>query len=229
MTDNSTIDPLIAEGEAPQAAAGPGRAIASTRPLSKNSRDTLKWARWFHVYSSMFAFLLIFFFGITGITLNHPTWTFGSDIQLSTVEGQLPFSPTFADNTADYLTISEFARSELGVNGSVDSFETTNETIGITYRNPGYGADLFVNSVTGAYQLNIEQQGWVAVLNDLHKGRDSGSTWSWVIDLSAVFLVVVSLTGLLMQFFLRRRRRSAFVSVAVGSVITLVVTLLVLS
>jgi len=228
MTENTTIDPLVAEDET-QPSTGRQRATETKSPMSKQSRDTLKWARWFHVYSSMIAFLLIFFFGITGITLNHPTWTFGSDIQMSTVEGQLPFSPTFADNTADYLTISEFARSELGVSGSVDSFETTNDTIGITYRNPGYGADLFVDAVDGTYQLNVEQQGWVAVLNDLHKGRDSGSTWSWVIDVSAAFLVVVSLTGLLMQFFLRRRRRSAFISVAVGSILTVVLTLWVLS
>ena len=228
MTENTTIDPLVAEDET-QPSTGRQRATETKSPMSKQSRDTLKWARWFHVYSSMIAFLLIFFFGITGITLNHPTWTFGSDIQMSTVEGQLPFSPTFADNTADYLTISEFARSELGVSGSVDSFETTNDTIGITYRNPGYGADLFVDAVDGTYQLNVEQQGWVAVLNDLHKGRDSGSTWSWVIDVSAAFLVVVSLTGLLMQFFLRRRRRSAFISVAVGSIVTVVLTLWVLS
>jgi hypothetical protein len=228
MTENTTIDPLVAEGET-QPSTGRQRATQTKSPMSKQSRDTLKWARWFHVYSSMIAFLLIFFFGITGITLNHPTWTFGSDIQMSTVEGQLPFSPTLADNTADYLTISEFARSELGVSGSVDSFETTNDTIGITYRNPGYGADLFVDAIDGTYQLNVEQQGWVAVLNDLHKGRDSGSTWSWVIDVSAAFLVVVSLTGLLMQFFLRRRRRSAFASVAVGSILTVVLTLWVLS
>ena len=228
MTENTTIDPLVAEDET-QPSTGRQRATQTKSPMSKQSRDTLKWARWFHVYSSMIAFLLIFFFGITGITLNHPTWTFGSDIQMSTVEGQLPFSPTFADNTADYLTISEFARSELGVSGSVDSFETTNDTIGITYRNPGYGADLFVDAVDGTYQLNVEQQGWVAVLNDLHKGRDTGSTWSWVIDVSAAFLVVVSLTGLLMQFFLRRRRRSAFISVAVGSILTVVLTLWVLS
>ena len=228
MTENTTIDPLVSEGET-QPSTGRQRATQTKSPMSKQSRDTLKWARWFHVYSSMIAFLLIFFFGITGITLNHPTWTFGSDIQMSTVEGQLPFSPTFADNTADYLTISEFARSELGVSGSVDSFETTNDTIGITYRNPGYGADLFVDAVDGTYQLNVEQQGWVAVLNDLHKGRNSGSTWSWVIDVSAAFLVVVSLTGLLMQFFLRRRRRSAFISVAVGSILTVVLTLWVLS
>jgi len=228
MTENTTIDPLVAEDET-QPSTGRQRATETKSPMSKQSRDTLKWARWFHVYSSMIAFLLIFFFGITGITLNHPTWTFGSDLQMSTVEGQLPFSPTFADNTADYLTISEFARSELGVSGSVDSFETTNDTIGITYRNPGYGADLFVDAVDGTYQLTVEQQGWVAVLNDLHKGRDTGSTWSWVIDVSAAFLVVVSLTGLLMQFFLRRRRRSAFISVAVGSILTVLITLWVLN
>jgi len=46
----------------------------------------------------------------------------------------------------------------------------------------------------------------VAVLNDLHKGRDSGPGWSLVIDVSAVFLTVVSLSGLVMLFFLKNKR-----------------------
>lgn len=39
--------------------------------------------------------------------------------------------------------------------------------------------------------------GFGAVINDLHKGRDSGDTWQWLIDISAVLLAFVSLTGYL--------------------------------
>lgn len=176
----------------------------------------------------MIAFLLILFFGITGITLNHPTWTFGDGLTTSTLNGTLPMTPVLADGTPDYLLISEFARSELAVHGSVDSFETLDGVIGISYRNPGYAAELFVQEANGSYELTVEQAGWVAAMNDLHKGRDTGTGWRWVIDLSAGFLVLVSLSGLLMQFFLRRRRRSAFISVGVGAAISLLVIMWVL-
>ena len=62
---------------------------------------------------------------------------------------------------------------------------------------------------TGAYTFAVEQQGWVGVLNDLHKGRDTTTTWKWIIDVSAVFLVVVAITGLVIQAVYRKRRRSA--------------------
>ena len=65
-------------------------------------------------------------------------------------------------------------------------------------------------------------------MNDLHKGRDANSTWKWVIDISAGFLVVISLTGLTMQFFLRKRRRSALIGAAVGGVVSIVLMYLTL-
>ena len=55
----------------------------------------------------------------------------------------------------------------------------------------------------------IEQQGLLGVLNDLHKGRDTDSSWKWVIDASALFLVLVALTGLGIQLFQKKRRRRA--------------------
>ena len=43
--------------------------------------------------------------------------------------------------------------------------------------------------------------GFFAVLNDLHKGRDTGSAWARVIDLSAVLMTLVSLTGAVADLF----------------------------
>ena len=34
--------------------------------------------RWLHIYSSMFGLVAILFFSVTGILLNHPSWTLGS-------------------------------------------------------------------------------------------------------------------------------------------------------
>lgn len=188
------------------------------RPRSV-SRDTLKWSRLVHVYTSMIAFLVILFFGVTGLTLNHPTWTFGDSTNTSSTTGALVVEPVAADGVVDFLSISEFARNELGVSGAVSSFDVTNGRGEISYRKAGYSADLFFDIDTKTYELNIEQQGWVGVFNDLHKGRDTGNSWSWVIDTAAVFLVVVSLTGLLMQFFLKRRRRSAYFVAGAGALL----------
>ncbi len=39
----------------------------------QTKRNTHRWARWIHVYTSMVALVVVLFFGITGITLNHPS------------------------------------------------------------------------------------------------------------------------------------------------------------
>ena len=61
--------------------------------------------------------------------------------------------------------------------------------------------------------------GLVAVMNDLHKGRDSGKVWGWMIDLSAVLMVLVSVTGMALIFFLSKRRVSGLVVAGLGTVL----------
>ena len=48
--------------------------VDDTAPQRSRSRVVAwrKWARIVHAYSSMVALVLVLFFGLTGITLNHP-------------------------------------------------------------------------------------------------------------------------------------------------------------
>jgi hypothetical protein len=61
--------------------------------------------------------------------------------------------------------------------------------------------------------------GLVALLNDLHKGRDSGKAWGVVIDLSAVLMVLVSLSGLILVFYLQKRLFSGLVTLGAGAAV----------
>jgi len=56
-------------------------------------------------------------------------------------------------------------------------------------------------------------------LNDLHKGRDTGGKWSAVIDLSAVLMALVSLTGLTLIFFLNKRRWFGLLIAVMGALL----------
>jgi hypothetical protein len=189
-------------------------------------RETHRWARLIHVYTSMIALLIVLFFAATGLTLNHPEWTFGDELSTTSTTGVFPFSTTLdptttSEGAVDFLSIAEYARAELGVVGRVDSFAATNGSGSIAFVNPGYRADVSFDVASGEYELTVEQQGWVAVVNDLHKGRSTGTAWKWVIDLAAGLLVAISVTGLVMQLFLRKRRRPALLIAVLGSVMTL--------
>ena len=81
----------------------------------------------------------------------------------------------------------------------------------------GYAADAFIDRESGHYNLTQTSHGFVAVINDLHKGRDTGPVWSAVIDVSAVVLTVISLTGLVLIFYLKRKRVSGLLVVVGGA------------
>lgn len=194
---------------------------AAARRKRSRSAAWQKWSRLIHAYTSMIALLLVLFFGITGITLNHPEWTFGDAPTTTTKTGTMTFEVA-PDGNVDYLRVSEFLRDRYAISADVSDYQTTGNQGSISYRAPGYAADASFDTSTGAYRVTIEQQGFVGVMNDLHKGRDATSSWKWAIDVSAAILVVIALSGLLLQLFLKRRRRSALIVAAVGTVLAIV-------
>jgi hypothetical protein len=79
--------------------------------------------------------------------------------------------------------------------------------------------------MTGDYSVYITTNDLVTVMNDLHKGRHTGQGWSWVIDLSAVIGTLVAMTGFLLIFFLRLRRRKGLFVCAIGTLLFVVMYL----
>lgn len=68
----------------------------------------------------------------------------------------------------------------------------------------------------------MNNQGRIGVLNDLHRGRDSGKVWAWLIDISGVFLLVVSLTGLGILYYLKKVRVKGFITGIAGCALLIV-------
>jgi hypothetical protein len=209
-----------AEPAAPAAPAGPAPAgRMTTRHGPRSSVNLQRWTRLAHTYTSMAALLVVLFFGATGLTLNHPDWTFGFDETVSHAEGSLP-EPLRSDGDAvELLAVSEFLRAEHGVRGTVNEFGADDTGGWLSYRGPGYAAEATYDSTAGTFTLDVTQQGVVGVLNDLHKGRDTDSPWRGVIDVAAVFLVLIAASGLVLQLLLRRRRRLALTLAAIGGLL----------
>lgn len=201
------------------AKAAPGSTSTGTaRRLTANG--TQRWMRWVHVYTSMIAFVIILFFGVTGLLLNHPSWLGGDDVVTETFEGTLPASVASADGGVEFLAVSEFLRSEHGISGEVTNFDQVATEGSINYTGPSYGASARFDVETLTYDITVRSEGFVNAMRDLHSGSDTGAAWDLLIDISAIFLVFVSITGLGIQLFMRKRRRSALLWLGAGTVVS---------
>jgi hypothetical protein len=109
------------------------------------------------------------------------------------------------------------------VKSALSDFHVEDSRCEVSFKGSGYTADAFIDRETGKYALTITRNGIVAVLNDLHKGRDTGTVWSYIIDASASLMTLISLTGLVLIFFLQKRRMRGLIAIGIGAVLCLVV------
>lgn len=185
-----------------------------TKSIRKN---TASWSRWIHIYLSMISFISLLFFAITGLTLNHTEWF--EDVQFtSNFKGQINatwISPGDSSNVAK-LEVVEYLRKQHHISGAVGEFSIDEDQCTISFNGPGYTADVFINRADGNYEVSETKTGIWGIMNDLHKGRDAGKGWGWLIDVSAILMVVVSLSGLMMLFFLKKKRMAGTLMIFLG-------------
>jgi hypothetical protein len=204
--------------------------ITSAKPVQPNAhvrRVVSNAARFLHLYLSMVSFAVVLFFSVTGLTLNHQDW-FSGQQQTSVFEGfaaqRMLGKPSNVGNDAmasiDKLGLVEMLRAR-GIHGAVSDFRIDDTQIDISFKGPGYTADAFIDRDSGKYTLTETRNGFIAIINDLHKGRDSGKAWSLLIDISAVLLVLVSVTGIVLIWFLHKRRIKGFLLLFGGALFCL--------
>lgn len=198
----------------------PAPRVRRRRPLRLRVHTVL---RWLHIYSSMVSLLVVLFFAATGVTLNHPDWLAGE--RTEEVSGTLPATWKTAKGI-DWLVVAEHLRAKHGVHGTVADRTEDDRQGALTFRAPGYSADCFIDVRTGSYKLTVSYQGAVGVLNDLHRGRDAGRTWAWLIDVAGVFLVFLSLTGLSLLFYLKKVRLKGMLTLVGGAVLVILLALI---
>lgn len=184
-------------------------------------KEVAKLSRWLHIYLSMVSFAIVLFFSVTGLTLNHPSW-FGGDKQIN-IKNKGNLNVKWVNNPdtnkIDKLEIVEFLRKTYNVKGAVSEFRIDDSEVSVSFKGPAYSCDAFIDREKGSYEVSEIKMGIVAVMNDLHKGRDSGSGWSWVIDVSAIFLTLVSLSGLILLCFIKKKRVAGFITGVIGLLI----------
>ncbi len=195
--------------------------------------------RWLHIYLSMFGLASVLFFSATGLTLNHPDWFFAGAVRRVEAEGRIdpqwlhldtPAPPSGEESDPSRvvakLEVVEHLRGAHGIRGALAEFRAEETECLVTFKGPGYAADAFIDRESGRYNVSQTYHGFLAVINDLHKGRDTGPAWSALIDVSAVLMTLISLTGLVLLFYLKLRRVPGLVVTLIGAVVVAAVFLL---
>jgi hypothetical protein len=169
----------------------------------------------------MISFAIVFFFAITGLTLNHPD-TFAGKLTTTNDKGKLNISWVKTKDTATIakLEIVEYLRNAHGIKATLSEFRIDETECSVSFKGPGYAADVFINRETGGYDISLMRAGFIGVLNDLHKGRDTGTGWSVLIDVAAILMTLVSLTGMILMLYIKKKRVSGLILVALGLILT---------
>ena len=182
------------------------------------------WSRVLHTYLSMASFSILFFFAATGITLNHQDKMNGAP-KVTRFTGHLDavlVAPSSGTPIEESRIVAQL-RAAHGIQARLGDFRVDDDQLTVSFKGPGYAADAFVDRKTASYEITETRMGLVAIVNDLHKGRDTGTVWARVIDLSAILMMLVSITGLTLIFFLYRRIVLGLWMLAGGTVLSVAV------
>ncbi|WP_286976580.1 PepSY-associated TM helix domain-containing protein [Pseudomonas sp.] len=186
--------------------------------------------RQWHWLSSALCLAGMLLFAITGITLNHaaqieakPTITshhaeLPAELQ-ATLQADMP-------SKGIPLALRQWLQAELPVQLNGRTAEWSDSELYIGLPRPGGDAWLSLDIQTGELEYERTDRGWIAYLNDLHKGRNTGAVWSWFIDIFAGLCVVFSLSGLLLLKRYASNRPTTWPMLGLGLVLPVLLALL---
>ena len=186
--------------------------------------------RQWHWISSALCLMLVLLFAITGITLNHAD-TLEAEGNNSSAEYELP-APLVAELSAieDEAVLTRKQVTALRHATGIDlSGRVARNEYGEMYfdlARPGRTANLTLDLNEGRAYHEVIDRGTIAMLNDLHKGRDTGAAWALFIDVFAVACLVFALTGLALLVLHARNRRMTWPLVSLGLLIPLILALI---
>lgn len=192
------------------------------------------WLRTLHQWhwiSSALCLVGMLLFAVTGITLNHAASIEAKPMvsrRTATVPAALlkSLGTRQQGNAPLPRAVSDWLEGELDIGLSGRQGEWSAEEVYLSLPRPGGDAWLSLDRASGAVQYEGTDRGWISLLNDLHKGRNAGTAWSWFIDLFALACLVFCITGLLLLQLHAGQRRMTWPMVGLGLLVPLVLALI---
>ncbi|MBC3833260.1 PepSY-associated TM helix domain-containing protein [Undibacterium amnicola] len=208
--------------------------------MSTPQQQRAFWLRHLHNWhwiSSAICLIAMMLFAVTGFTLNH-----AADIEASPKTsqktGQVPASllqqlnaevKQRSQKNADTslpASMLQWLETQHRIDAANKAAEWSPEEIYVALPRPGGDAWLRVNLEDGALEYEKTERGVIAYLNDLHKGRNTGTAWSWFIDIFALACLIFCITGLFLLKMHASNRRLTWPLVVAGLVIPMLLSIM---
>lgn len=221
----------------------PASAAAPVLPEDALQRSARRgrWLRTLHQWhwvSSALSLAALLLFAVSGFTLNHADELEGVP-RTQHFEAQLPpdllaslqpvGNPDDVSRPAD-APLPEPVRAWLerqwGTALAAVPAEWTPREVNVSLPRPGGDGWLRIHRRKGLAEYERSDRGWLAYLNDLHKGRETGPVWRAFIDLFALAVGVFAITGLLILKLHAVSRPLVWPLTAAGLVLPVVLALL---
>ena len=164
-------------------------------------------SRMLHLYVSAALFSLLIFFCVTGITLNHIDWLSNSEELTTSLNLPVIHIPLDKLSQLDTAPLDQLLTETLGLKKAKEiSIDFELGEITADYSLPAGYAFATWYIYEGIVDVDYQKGSVFNIMNDLHKGRHTGEYWRWLIDISAGFMLLFSLTGLIILFQQLKRR-----------------------
>lgn len=172
--------------------------------------DVYRYARHVHAWFSAFAFLSLIFFAGTGLFLNNTDW-FDSEpdqvILQVTIPTEILAQVKTLENPAPLLleAIRKQAQPQI-LSGVFKSSDLIDGELDMRLDGAKGHTDITVALDTGRTEITVKPESVLDTLKNLHKGKNVGTIWKLVIDISAILILILSIAGYLLFFSLRKRK-----------------------
>ena len=192
-------------------------------PAQANRRaEWMRQLRQWHWISGAVCLVTMLAFSVTGITLNHSA-AIEAKAKVTTTEVTLTSDAVegLAKGPANGRSalppdVASAVKAAIGVDVSGRDAEWSENDAYVALPRPGGDAWVSIDRQSGALTYEKTDRGWIAYLNDLHKGRNTGAAWSLFIDVFALCSIAFSITGLLLLQMYAKGRSATWPVVGLG-------------
>ena len=209
---------------------------AESVPLPRTTRR--RWRGWWlkqlhtwHWMSAAVSLVGMLAFAVTGITLNHAASIGAKPVMVDRAAmlppplARLLTKPAGKDAPLP-PPVADAVERAVGLDPAGKPGEWSDTDVYVALPRPGGDAWVSIDRASGRITSEVTRRGWVAYLNDLHKGRNAGPGWGWFIDVFAAACILFTLTGLLLLQLHARHRRLTWPIVAAGLAAPVIVAVL---